>query len=162
MIARALELLTKVEAVLASALVLVLTVFVILDVGARELFRTGIPWAQKGAVYMMIWAGFLGALLVAQKVEHLRPEVADKLWSGKLRPVYLRLHNLLVFAFTAAMTYYSFAYVLESKEFGDRNVIIDMPMWSLQAIIPYTFLSMSLRYFYFIFFPREKDPQAVH
>ncbi len=162
MMNRLLEILTKLESFLASILVLILTAFVILDVGARELFRTGIPWAQKGAVYMMIWAGFLGAILVAQKAEHLRPEVADKLWTGKLRPLYLRLHNLVVFAFTGAMTYYSWTYVLESREFADRNVIIDMPMWVLQAIIPYTFFSMSLRYLYFIFFPREKDPQAVH
>lgn len=162
MIDRLFEYLTRVERLLASVLILVLTIFVVLDVGARELFRTGIPWAQKGAVYMMIWAGFLGAVLVTQKVEHLRPEVADKLWQGKLKAVYLRVHNLMVFAFTAAMAYFSYLYVLESQEFADRNVIIDMPMWVLQAIIPYCFLSMSLRYLYFVFSPREKDPEAVH
>lgn len=156
------DLLTKIERFLASVLIAILTSFVIIDVGAREIFRTGIPWAQKGAVYLMIWAGFLGAVLMTQKVEHLRPEVAEKLWKGKARQFYLRFHNLLVFLFTAAMTYYSYLYMLESREFGDRNVIIDMPMWVLQAIIPYSFLSMSLRYFYFIFSPREKDPEAVH
>lgn len=154
--------LTTIERFFASMLVIVLTSFVVLDVGARELFKVGIPWAQKGAVYMMIWAGFLGAILITQKVEHLRPEVADKLWKGKLRSFYLRFHNLMVLGFTLTMAYYSYLYVLESKEFGDRNVIIDMPMWLMQAIIPYTFLSMSLRYLYFIFFPKEKDPQAVH
>jgi len=157
-----LNLLTTIERVFASLLVVILTSFVVLDVGARELFKVGIPWAQKGAVYMMIWAGFLGAILITQKVEHLRPEVADKLWKGKLRSFYLRFHNLLVLGFTLTMAYYSYLYVLESKEFGDRNVIIDMPMWLMQAIIPYTFFSMSLRYLYFIFFPKEKDPQAVH
>lgn len=157
-----LEYLTKAERALASLLMVVLTAFVVLDVAAREIFKTGIPWAQKGAVYMMIWAGFLGAILITQKVEHLRPEVADKLWKGKSKGFYLRAHNFIVLLFTAAMTYYSYLYVLESREFGDRNVIIDMPMWALQAIIPYTFLSMSIRYLYFIFFPREKDPQAVH
>ncbi len=162
MIARILDYLTKVERLFASLLIFVLTTFVVVDVGAREIMKTGIPWAQKGAVYMMIWAGFLGAILVTQKFEHLRPEVADKLWKSKLRVPYLRFHNLLVFSFSVAMAYYSFGYVMESKEFGDRNVIIDMPMWFLQVIIPYTFSSMSLRYFYFIFFPCEKDPQAVH
>lgn len=156
------ELLTKIERILASTLIFILTVFVVYDVAAREIMKTGVPWAQKGAVYLMIWAGFLGAILVTQKVEHLRPEIADKFWTGKLKPVYLRLHNLLVFIFTASMAYYSFLYALESKEFGDRNIIIDMPMWALQAIIPYAFTSMSLRYLYFIFSPREKDPQAVH
>lgn len=157
-----LDYLTKVERGLASLLIIVLTTFVVIDVGAREMFKTGIPWAQKGAVYMMIWAGFLGAILVTQKVEHLRPEVADKLWKGKSRGFYVRFHNFLVLIFTASMAYYSFNYVMESREFGDRNVIIDMPMWFLQAVIPYTFVSMSIRYLYFIFFPREKDPQAVH
>ena len=154
--------LTRIEKIIASLLVVSLTIFVVMDVGAREIFKTGIPWAQKGAVYMMIWAGFLGAVLITQKVEHLRPEVADKLWKGKWRGFYLRFHNLLVLIFTSSMAYYSLLYVVESKEFGDKNVIIDMPMWLLQAIIPYTFISMSLRYLYFIFSPKEKDPQAVH
>ncbi|MBA2405987.1 MAG: TRAP transporter small permease subunit [Bdellovibrionales bacterium] len=154
--------LTRIERMVASVLIAVLTVFVVLDVASREIMKTGIPWAQKGAVYLMIWAGFIGAILVTQKVEHLRPEIADKLWTGKLKPYYLRAHNLIVFFFCASMAYYSFLYVLESKEFGDQNVIINMSMWVLQAVIPYAFTSMSLRYLYFIFSPREKDPGAVH
>ncbi len=154
--------LTRIEKLAASILIFGLTVFVMLDVGAREIIKTGIPWAQKGAVYMMIWAGFLGAILVAHKVEHLRPEVADKLWQGKLKPLYLRIHNALIFIFTVTMCYYSFLYVQESRGFGDRNILIDMPMWLLQAVIPYCFFSMSLRYLYFIYSPREKDPGAVH
>jgi TRAP-type C4-dicarboxylate transport system permease small subunit len=157
-----LDYLTRIERLLAATLVCVLTGLVVTDVISREIWKTGIPWAQKGAVYMMIWAGFLGAVLVTQKVEHLRPEVADKIWKGRARGIYLRVHNLLVLAFTLSMAWYSCLYVLESKEFGDRNVIIDMPMWVLQLIIPYTFISMSVRYLYFVFFPKEKDPQAVH
>lgn len=159
---RFLDILTSIERLIASILVCILTIFVVMDVGARELFKVGLPWAQKGAVYMMIWAGFLGAVMVTQKVEHLRPEIADKFWKGKLKPFYLRASNFLIFLFTAAMAFYSYQYVKESMEFADRNVIIDMPMWVLQAVIPYCFLSMSLRYFYFIFSPREKDPEAVH
>jgi TRAP-type C4-dicarboxylate transport system permease small subunit len=157
-----LDIMTRLERFVASALILILTVFVVLDVGSREIFEAGIPWAQKGAVYLMIWAGFLGAVLVTQKVEHLRPEIADKFWTGKLKPFYLRAHNFIVFCFCASMAYYSALYVLESREFGDRNVIIDMPMWLLQLVIPYAFTSMSLRYLYFIFSPREKNPMAVH
>lgn len=162
MIASFLDRLTQIEKLFASVLVFILTLFVVLDVGSREIFKTGIPWAQKGAVYLMIWVGFLGAVIVTHKVEHLRPEIADKLWKGKLKGVYLRVNNFLIFCFTSSMFYYSLLYVTESRGFGDRNVVIDMPMWLLQAVIPYCFLSMSLRYAYFIFFPREKDPQAVH
>lgn len=154
--------LSSLERLGASVLIFFLTAFVVIDVGAREIFQTGIPWAQKGAVYMMIWAGFLGAILVTHKIEHLRPEVADKLWKGRGKIFYLRIQNLLVFLFTILMAWYSFQYVAESREFGDRNVILDMPMWALQTIIPYTFISMSLRYSYLVLFPRDKDSQAVH
>lgn len=157
-----LRILTKIEKWIAAILVAVLTTFVVLDVASREIFKTGIPWAQKGAVYLMIWVGFIGAILVTQKVEHLRPEIADKFWTGKLKPFYLRAHNFIVFSFCAFMTYYSYLYVLESREFGDQNIVINMSMWILQAIIPYAFASMSLRYLYFIFSPREKDSGAVH
>jgi len=157
-----LEILTRIERLLASTLVFILTLLVVMDVGARELYQTGIPWAQKGAVYMMIWSGFLGAILVTHKVEHLRPEIADKIWKGPLKSFYLRFHNFLVFLFTAAMAWYSVQYVIESKSFGDVNVVLGIKMWILQLIIPYTFTSMSLRYLYFIVFPREKNPEAVH
>lgn len=159
---KVLDLLTKVERAVASIFIFALTALVIFDVAAREIMKTGIPWAQKGAVYMMIWAGFIGAVLMAQKVEHLRPEVADKLWKGRSKIWYLRIQNFLVFVFCVAMAKYSVDYVIESREFADRNVIIDMPMWVLQLVIPYCFTSMSLRYLYFTFSPREKDPQAVH
>jgi TRAP-type transport system small permease protein len=162
MINRILHTLTTIERAVAALLIFLLTCFVLYDVGAREIFRTGIPWAQKSAVYLMIWAGYLGAILVAQKAEHLRPEMADKIWKGKSRIWYLRFHNFLVFLFTVAMFWYSLQYVLESKGYGDKNVIIDMPIWLLQAIIPYSFFSMSLRYLYFSFIPKEKDPQVVH
>jgi TRAP-type C4-dicarboxylate transport system permease small subunit len=157
-----LDALTRVEQSIASMLIFLLTSLVLLDVGARELFRTGLPWAQKGAVYMMIWAGFLGSLIVCQKAEHLRPEIADKFWRGRWRTPYLRLHNFSVLIFTSSLSYYSIRYVMESRELGDQNVILNMPMWILQLIIPYTFLSMSLRYLYFIFSPKEKNPEALH
>lgn len=156
------SILTRIENLVASVFTALLTAFVIVDVIAREFWKVGIPWAQKGAVYLMIWVGFLGAIVVTQKVGHLRPEVADKIWRGRSKSLYLRLHNFLVLLFTGAMSYYSWFYVLESREFADRNIIIDMPMWVLQSIIPYTFFSMSLRYLFFVFYPQEKDPQAVH
>jgi TRAP-type C4-dicarboxylate transport system permease small subunit len=162
MILKFFDFLTKVENGIASLFIFLLTVLVIFDVGSREIAQTGIPWAQKSAVYLMIWAGFLGAVLVTHKVEHLRPEVADKLWKGKSRIWSMRVQNFCVFIFCALMTRAGVHYVLESKEFGDENIILNMPMWILQLVIPYCFLSMSLRYLYFTFLPKEKNPEAVH
>jgi TRAP-type C4-dicarboxylate transport system permease small subunit len=159
---KVLSILTKIETILASIFVLFLTIFVIVDVGAREIFSSGIPWTQKSAVYLMIWTGFLGAVLVTQKAEHLRPEIADKIWKGKGAKFYLHVQNLIILIFCVLMAYNSFLYVAESREFADRNIILDIPMWWLQMIIPYAFISMSLRYLYFTFCPPVKKEGSIH
>ena len=156
------NILTKMEAAVASIFILALTCFVIVDVAAREIFATGIPWTQKSAVYLMIWAGFLGAILITQKAEHLRPEIADKIWKGKLQKVYERLQNLVTLIFCVLMAYNSYLYVEESREFADKNILLDIPMWWLQMVIPYAFSSMSLRYLYFVFYPPVKKEGSIH
>jgi TRAP-type C4-dicarboxylate transport system permease small subunit len=57
---RVLEKLSKVENILASTFIAIMTVLVIIDVLMREVMQSGLPWAQKASVYLMIWGGFWG------------------------------------------------------------------------------------------------------
>lgn len=146
------DILTKIEKGVAGSGIILLTIFIIVDVLSRELFRIGFPWAQKSSVYLMIWAGFLGAALTSEKAAHLRPEIADKLWSKKIH-LFVRIQNFLIMCFSFMMAFYAVTYVKETHEFGDMNVIINIKMWVLQLILPYTFLSMGLRHLRFIIDP---------
>ena len=154
--------LTKFEKVCAALFVVILTGLVITDVAAREIFKTGLPWAQKAAVNLMIWAGFLGACLMTQKGDHLRPEVGDKLWKGKLAPIIERLRNALVCAFCLALAYHGYLYVEESREFAEMHVVLNVPLWILQLVIPWTFFSMGLRYAWFTYKPLLKTERSLH
>jgi TRAP-type C4-dicarboxylate transport system permease small subunit len=156
------ELLTRFEKICAAFFVVVLTALVITDVGAREIFKTGLPWAQKAAVNLMIWAGFLGACLMTQKGDHLRPEVGDKLWKGKLAPIAERVRNALVALFCLALAYNGFLYVEESREFAELHVVLGVPLWILQLVIPWTFFSMGLRYAWFTYRPLLKTERSLH
>lgn len=149
------DILGRVERILAALFMGAMTILVVFDVGSREIFNQGIPWAQKTAVYFMIWGGFLGAVMVSEKASHLRPEVADKLWSKKPE-LFVRIQNLITLVFCFTFTYASISYVAESLEFGDKSVVLQVPLWVLQLIIPYTFLSMGLRNLYFLFRPNEQ------
>jgi len=147
------------EKVLCAILMLVILVLVLVDIGARELLKNSLPWAQKLAVYCMIWAGFIGASLVSAKNAHLRPEMADKLWSkffgeeqGSL--YFVRMQNIILCIFCITLGYYSFQYILESYEFAEKNIVLDVPTWILQLAMPYTFLSMFVRHLYFVFNPK--------
>ena len=151
-----LDILTKIEAGFAGVLIALLSLFVICDVIAREVFNKGFPWAQKSAVVFMIWAGFIGASLVAQKAGHLRPEIADKLWGEKNINLFVRIQNLTVLIFALFFLKASAEYVHESFGFGDESVTLHIKLWILQLVIPYTFLSISLRCLFYIVNPQEQ------
>jgi TRAP-type C4-dicarboxylate transport system permease small subunit len=159
------ETLTKIEKAIAASSILILTIFLIIDIFSREIFRIGIPWAQKSAVYLMIWAGLLGAILTSEKAAHLRPEIADKLWGEKGRKLFIAIKNLVTALFCLTLAYYSVSYVRETHEMGDTNVIINIKMWVLQLILPYTFSSMALRHLRFVYDPQlaiDRKAQEMH
>lgn len=151
-----LEVLTKIEGMIAGVFIALLSIFVILDVFSREVLNQGLPWAQKSAVYLMIWAGFLGASLIAQKAGHLRPEIADKLWGEKRAHHFVRVQNILMIIFCIFFFKASASYVVESYEFGDKSVVLRVGLWILQLVIPYTFLSMGIRSLYYLINPAEQ------
>jgi TRAP-type C4-dicarboxylate transport system permease small subunit len=147
------QLLGSIERFLAKVSMGLMTVLVIIDVFSREIFSKGFPWAQKSAVYLMIWGGFLGAIMISEKAGHLRPEIADKLWGQKRQWLFIRIQNFVSILFCALFIYASYTYVAESKDFADKSIILGIPMWILQLVIPYTFFSMLLRNVYFLFNP---------
>jgi TRAP-type C4-dicarboxylate transport system permease small subunit len=150
--------LLTVEKLVCAFLMMVIFLLVLLDISAREVFKNSLPWAQKLAVYCMIWAGFIGASLVSAKNAHLRPELADKLWSkffGKQGPEYfVRAQNAVLCLFCLTLGYYSLQYIHESYEFAEKNIVLDISTWILQLAMPYTFLSMFVRHLYFVFNPK--------
>ena len=149
------KILGSIERLMATIFMGAMTLLVIFDVFSREVMNQGIPWAQKSAVYLMIWGGFLGAVMISEKAGHLRPEIADKIW-GKKQWLFIRFQNMLTIAFCVVFIYAYFGYVAESMEFGDKSVVLKVPLWTLQLIIPYTFTSMAIRNIYFLFNPAKQ------
>lgn len=145
----------KIERFMATFFMGAMTLLVIMDVFSREVLNQGYPWAQKTAVYFMIWGGFLGAIMISEKAGHLRPEVGDKLWQKHLT-LFVRIQNILTIFFCGVFLYASIGYVNESMDFGDKSVVLKVQLWILQLIIPYTFLSMGIRNLYFFIYPEQQ------
>jgi len=139
------NILDVIQRYMAAFCILLLSVLICIDIFGRELFSQGVPWAQKCSVYLMIWAGFLGASITNIKGAHLRPEVADKLWPEKMKPLFHRLRHLVTSIFCFFGVWFSSEYVQESVELGDTSPILnDFPLWIVQFIIPATFFLMGI------------------
>lgn len=145
-VSRILALLSASEKLVAALCIGGLTVIMFADVGARELFKGGMAWAQKLSLHLMFWAGLLGVAVVSSKGAHIRPEIGEKLWPEKLKPLLKAIEHFLIAAFCAAMAAVAINFVLQSKTDGQRNPVTDIPLWVLQIVLPYTFISMTLRH----------------
>lgn len=153
-----LDFITKVEKVVAAITVFSLTALIVSDIFSRELLNSGLAWAQKSAVYFMIWAGFLGASLASSHGAHLRPEIADKLWPEKSKNLFFGLQNFFIATFCIAGSYFGYNYLQESIELGDSDPILGLPLWIVQIIIPITFLLMGFKHSVYAF---NKDLRPV-
>jgi TRAP-type C4-dicarboxylate transport system permease small subunit len=153
-IRKIINVLTVAEMVVGGVCFFVLTALMAIDVASREITNEGLEWAQKGAIVLMIWGGVIGASLTSAKGGHLRPEIADKLWPEKFKPVLKVVEHLLVTAFCVFMFYLALNQVAVSKEQGDIHpVLMGIPIWSIQLIFPFVFVSMGLRHFIFAIAP---------
>jgi TRAP-type C4-dicarboxylate transport system permease small subunit len=151
----------QIEKFISAAGFALMTLLVLLDIFSREVLKVSFPWSQKSAVYLMIWLGFVGASLTSAKNAHLRPEIADKLWQGKLKPVGGFLEQLVIATFCLTMAYVSAGYIQESKTMGDHSVVTGIPMWILQLAIPYAFTSMGFRHLIYSLIPSIKPVRTV-
>lgn len=160
-ISRNLYLLNRIEKRVCSAGFAAMTFLVLFDVFGREVLSKSFPWAQKSAVYLMIWLGFLGASLTSATGGHLRPEIADRLWKGALKTWIGALSQLMTAVFCAGLAAYAWGYVQESKALGDVSVVVGLPMWIVQLAIPYTFASMAVRHFCYAVFPAIRPQPSI-
>jgi TRAP-type C4-dicarboxylate transport system permease small subunit len=152
-ITRILAVLAASEKLIAGLCIGGLTVIMFADVGARELFKEGISWAQKISLHLMFWGGMLGVAVVSSKGAHIRPEIGEKLWPKKLKPFLKSVEHFFIAAFCAAMAWVAFNFVLQSKTDGQRHPVTDIPLWILQIVLPYVFTSMTLRHLVYSLVP---------
>ncbi len=152
-ISRILAALATGEKLIAGLCIGGLTVIMFADVGAREIFKEGISWAQKVSLHLMFWGGMLGVAVVSAKGAHLRPEIGEKLWPQKLKPVLKAVEHFFITAFCIAMAAVAVNFVLESKASAQRHPVTDIPLWVLQIVLPYVFISMAVRHLFYAIFP---------
>lgn len=135
----------KIEQLAIFTLLFVMCSSLILDVLLREAFSFSLVWAQKLSVYLMIWIGLIGASIVMKKNEHLAPTIGDKITGKYLGKVYIVLKYLILTTFCFYLGYYSFLYVQESYEFGDKSLVFSIPQWCFQLIFVYVFSMVGIR-----------------
>jgi len=123
-----------------------MTLIVFFDFLLREFFDNGFIWAKELASFLMIWVGFVGASYATKENKHLVVGIPEKIFPPKVLPYVSCFVNIVVLSITLFLAYLGFTYVAETKEFAETSLVLDIPLWIVQAIIPLSLVIIAVRF----------------
>lgn len=124
-------------AVVAGALVVLLTVLVVFDVAARSLRLLTLPWSLEATEYMLYAVTFLGAPWVLRENGHIAIELVVERLPARARAFAARIADVLGAAVCAVLLYYACRMLWLSFQSGIMvQKSFSFPEWVAYAGIP--------------------------
>lgn len=125
------------EAVLIT-LLSVMVVMAFLQVVLRNLFSSGILWADILLRHILLWLGFLGAAIATSEHRHINIDALRRFLSPRVRTVVDSITDLFAAVICFLLAKASWTFV--QGEIADRRMILDgIPSWCAEIIIPIGF-----------------------
>lgn len=125
------------EAVLITLLT-VMIVMAFLQVVLRNLFSSGIQWADILLRHILLWLGFLGAAIATSEHRHINIDVLRRFLPPRVRTVVDSITDLFAAVICFLLAKASWTFV--QGEIADRRMILDgIPSWCAEIIIPVGF-----------------------
>ncbi len=110
----------------------------------RNVFHSGVLWADPLMHHMVLWIGCLGAALATCNVRHINIDVFSRLLPENINP----WRRSIVYVATSASTFMlgvsTWRLVVDERLFGDI-AFGNVPVWVLQLVLPIAFFMISYR-----------------
>jgi TRAP-type C4-dicarboxylate transport system permease small subunit len=151
---RLIRTLTEIE---NGVLVLLLSTMIVLAVGQvvmRNLLDFGFPWTDPMTRLLVLWVGLMGAMVASRNNKHINMDIVSR-WLPESMLRVTRIATQLFTAVVCAVVAYNaarFVYL----DYMDGLVAFGLfPAWIAEAIVPFAFGVMSLRYLLYCFLPPD-------
>jgi TRAP-type C4-dicarboxylate transport system permease small subunit len=127
--------LVRVETVLLVAFLGVMVLLSFSQVVLRNVFGTGLLWADPLVRHLVLWAGFMGAAMATSTDRHISIEAFNKFLPERARHV-VRVVTCL---FAAAACWFladaAWTFVLDERASGGE-IALSIPSWVALLILP--------------------------
>lgn len=130
------------------ALVTLLSGLMLLAVGQivlREVFDTGIIWADQLVRLIVLWLAMMGAIAACREDRHIRIDAITHLFPDRVIDVIRVVVDLFAAAVCAVIAWHAYRYLQLEIEFED-TVLVDTPAWIVHVILPVSFAVLSYRF----------------
>ena len=131
-----------------AALVILLGSLILLAVGQiilREVFETGIFWADELIKLLVLWLAMVGSIAATRDNKHIRVDALSHLLPGSVVRVIRLVVDTFALVVCAVIAFHSYRYLRLEMEFAD-TVMIDTPAWVMHVIVPIAFALICYRF----------------
>ncbi len=138
--------LLRLETGVLVSLLLSMIVMAVVQIVMRNIFSSGIIWADSFVRITVLWLALIGAMVATRSGKHIYIDVIFRFLSEKSQSIVRRFTDAFASMICAAMGYYSYEFV--KMEFEDGGMAFaSVPNWLCESIIPVAFIIIAIRYF---------------
>jgi TRAP-type C4-dicarboxylate transport system permease small subunit len=139
---RAKYLLDNFEDVILACVFVVMSLFVILQIVSRYVFRSPLVFTEEAARYSYIWITYLGMAVVTKQEAHIRIDLLSNILKGKARQIFklvvdscsVFLYGILVFV-GAKYTLANAIQTSPAMEISKAFIYVSLPLGALLSIV---------------------------
>ena len=135
-----------IEDSILAVLLLTMILLATSQIFLRNLFDSGIIWADPLLRVMVLWLGLLGALAATRENNHITIDLLTRFLSELMRDVAKSFTNLFSAVITSILAYQSMRFVFMEYE-AQSEAFSGIPTWTMELILPVAFGLIALRFF---------------
>ena len=133
------------ERYILVALLLGMLTLAFTQVVMRNLFSTGLEWADTTVRHLVLWVGLLGASIAAKEKRHLSIDIASRLFPEKWYHLVDAFLCLVTTGVCVLFLWASYKFTLFLYEWG-TGTLEGLPALAAGLILPLAFGSIALRF----------------
>lgn len=142
---RAMGILRRVEDGVLVALLLGMIGIVVTQIVLRNLFEFGIVWGEILVRILVLWIGLAGGMVASRQGRHISIDLVARYLPSRAKSIANSVVSIFTAVVCALAAYYSLRFV--HAEFQDGFMAFAwVPVWICEAIIPFGFGVIALRF----------------
>ncbi len=135
----------RVEDSILVGLLLLMIIMAVLQIFLRNLFDAGIVWSDVLVRILVLWVGLMGAMVASRKGNHINIDIMDRFLSERIKIVVKFIVELFTALICLIVAYFSLQFVQMEFAHGGAG-FAKVPVWLCEAIIPFAFTVIAIRY----------------
>ncbi|WP_158068796.1 TRAP transporter small permease [Domibacillus epiphyticus] len=139
------KILNKIEEISISAAILVSALLVLFNVFLR-LTGNGSIWAEELIRYLLIWVTFIGLSYCVRKNDHMFIDFLPGLLKGNAKKSLVLINYSIGLLFALVFSWFSFEFINFSMNTSQFSPALNVPMYIIYIVIPFSGLLMAIRY----------------